>query len=227
MPQQQKPVHCRSDAYAYFAQQLPLINTTQGLERAATAIAMHQLVSVDVVKVEARLDALGEKVKSRVHGRQQVALLAHLHDVLFDEERFSGAEENYYTAENSYLPCVLETRRGLPITLTLIYKAVAERVGLRVQGINAPGHFMAGVEIDGERMLVDPYFAGEALSQDEALERVQRVTRLDMPLTEAVLPVATHRQWLARMLHNLQNLFERGGTERDLGAMLELRRLLD
>ena len=63
------------------------------------------------------------------------AVLAHLHEVLFDEEGFAGNVDDYYNVANSYLPVVLETRRGIPISLTLLYKLVAERLGLPVQGV--------------------------------------------------------------------------------------------
>jgi regulator of sirC expression with transglutaminase-like and TPR domain len=77
-----------------------------------------------------------------------------------------GNATDYYNPRNSYLPLVLKTREGLPITLTLVYKCVLDGLGLTVHGINAPGHFMAGVEsadADGAepaRMLVDPFEGG-------------------------------------------------------------------
>ena len=68
--------------------------------------------------------------------------------VLFEEEGFAGNLERYYNALNSYLPVVLNARRGLPIVLGLIYKAVGESAGLLVEGINAPGHFLVRIETD-------------------------------------------------------------------------------
>jgi len=108
-------------------------------------------------------------------------LLAHLHATLFDEEGYRGNTEDYYHPYNSYLPAVMETRHGLPITLTLLYKAVAERLGLRVEGINAPGHFMGAVRRDARDegagvLLVDAFDGGRMLSRDEALERVEAIT---------------------------------------------------
>src|SRR5207253_2280148 len=93
----------------------------------------------------------------------------------------------YYSPANSYLPEVLRTRRGLPITLVLIYKCVAERIGLEVQGINSPGHFLAAVR-RGERnknaekrggwMYVDPFYGGELLNRDDVCRRIAETTGL-------------------------------------------------
>lgn len=220
------PKYCRPQAHAYFAAQMPIINTTQGLMRAAIGLSMHQMDGVDPLVIEAKVTRLADRVRQRVHGRQPQALLAHLHDILFEEEQFAGNSQDYHNPSNSYLPAVLELRRGLPITLTLIYKCVAEQIGLRVHGLNSPGHFLAAVDLDDERMIIDPFFAGESLSREEAYERIQRVVG-EIPADETLLAVATHRQWIARMLINLQNVFEQQGEKQDRAAMLELYGLLD
>ena len=99
-------------------------------------------------------------------GCRNVHTMAHLHDVLFDVVGFVGNVDDYYNPANSYLPNVLRTRRGLPITLVLIYKCVAEQLGLTVRGINSPGHFLASVRNDSAAaastkdsswMYVDPW----------------------------------------------------------------------
>lgn len=221
-----EPKHCKPESHAYFAAQMPIINTTAGLVRAAIGLSMHQMSGVDPAMVELKLTRLADRVRTRVHGRQPQALLAHLHDVLFEEEQFAGNSQDYRNPQNSYLPAVLELRRGLPITLTLIYKAVAEQVGLKVYGLNAPGHFLAAIDLDDERMIIDPFFAGESLSREEAIERIRHVTG-DQPPDDSILPIATHRQWIARMLNNLRIFFEHAGEHDDMQAMCELHTILE
>ncbi len=92
------------------------------------------------------------KSSSRVSSGNPKALIARLHQVLFDERGFTGNADDYYAPENSYLPCVLESRRGIPVTLSLIYKSVAQRVGLSARGINTPAHFLG---VGGSQRLVD------------------------------------------------------------------------
>jgi regulator of sirC expression with transglutaminase-like and TPR domain len=159
-----------------------------------------------------------------------------LHDVLFDVAGFAGNVDDYYNPANSYLPEVLRTRRGLPITLALIYKCVAEGVGLAARGINTPGHFLVAVQspeaVGGARvasrpwMYVDPFYGGGVLDPQEVWRRVAEATGRDEPPSPHWLAPATHRQWLARMLNNLQAVFAHTGRERDLYAMQELQDLL-
>jgi len=230
------PAYCRARAHAAFAEQMPYIETTAGLFRAAFAISQHERPSADVARAEAVIESLAETVRRRVHTTSTQARLAHLHDVLFDVIGFRGNVDDYYDPANSYLPEVLRTRRGLPISLVLVYKCVAEGVGLRVHGINAPGHFLAAVETSDEVAVgrltrhwtfVDPFYGGALLDEQDIHRRITETTGRDSaPMPNWRAP-ATGRQWLARMLSNLQAAFASAGRERDLLAMQELQALLE
>lgn len=225
----ESPAYCRGLAFREFARALPEAHTPDGLFRAAWAIALHDMPDAQLATGQRAVEQLADAVCKRVRSNSTEALLAHLHDVLFDVAGFDGNIEDYYAAGNSYLPEVLETRRGLPITLALIYRTVAARIGLTVHGINAPGHFLAEVETGrGPRgmMYIDPFSSGRVLTLDEALERVAEATRREIEPTPAMLARATPRQWLARMLHNLQAIYGATGRERDVFAMQELEQLL-
>lgn len=222
-----EPVFCRPAAYHFFVQQLPQIETLDGLLNSAIAISMHAIDDAEPAAVEQELNGLVTRVMQRARSGASAALVAHLHAVLFDEEQFCGNSENYYSAINSYLPCVLRQRRGLPIALALVYKVVAERCGLKVDGVNSPGHFLLRVFQDGAPMIVDPFFRGQLLTRDEAYERLQHVTNRRIPRDDRMLAVATHRQWIARMLLNLEVLFRDQGNHLDESAMGELRAALN
>ena len=229
------PAYCRAAAFDAFAMEMPRVDSTTGLLRAAFAIARHEQPDSDVGQAEATIAELAETVRRRVHSSNIEAKLAHLHDVLFDVVGFVGNVEDYYNPANSYLPDVLRTHRGLPITLVLIYKCVAERIGLNVQGINSPGHFLAAVRnhdalntatIPSTWMYVDPFYGGELLDRDDVCRRVAETTgRMPGQFAQWLSP-ATHRVWLSRMLNNLQAIFAHAGRERDLYAMQELQELL-
>jgi regulator of sirC expression with transglutaminase-like and TPR domain len=220
------PHFCRPLAYEHFCRQLDSLDATPSLVQAAVAIAMHELEGIVPDEVSSRLNRLAARVGGRVHSGNQEALLAHLHDVLFVEEGFAGNTDQYYAAENSYLPVVLQTKRGLPIILALIYKTVAEGVGLQVEGINSPAHFLVRVRAAAEWMLVDPFFHGQSLSRQEAFLRLEQVGGRDVPRDDRILTPATHQQWLARILANLQSLFANQGRQDDLAAMTELQEAL-
>ncbi len=222
-----QPVVCRPEAFRLFAEQLPHLHTTDGLLRAAVAIAMHAMDDVDPDNVDDILLAYATRVRSRVSGRQIQAVLAHLHHVLFTEEGFTGNQENYYHPLNSYLPAVLESKRGIPVSLALVYKVVAERVGLHAEGLNAPGHFLVRVRGARDWMIVDPFYGGDLLNREEAFERIERVTGRSIPHTRHYLQPATHAQWLSRILANLQHVLAAQDRRNDLAAMNELQALLD
>lgn len=227
MPQ---PSFCRLSAYQLFQEQLITIDESKadsgkGLFQAAFAIALHERPEASLAEVETIVENLADTVASRVRSRTSEALLAHLHDVLFDVYGLCGNVEDYYNPANSYLPDVLQARRGLPITLVLIYKRVAELLGLNVYGVNAPGHFLAEVEA-GESIYIDPFFSGELLNKNEVVKRIGQATGLEVKLSPNLLVRATHRQWLDRMLNNLQAAFAALGQERNVCAMQELQGLL-
>jgi regulator of sirC expression with transglutaminase-like and TPR domain len=230
------PAYCHPTAYATFAREMPRVDTTTALFRAACAIALHEHPTASVEDAEAVIRQLAATVNGRVRSAHPQARLAHLHDVLFDVVGFRGNVEDYYNPANSYLPDVLATHRGLPITLALVYKCVAEEVGLHVRGINAPGHFLAAVEcaeasasrVDaaGNWLYVDPFYGGGLLTKHDVYRRINESTGRDDPPSPAWLAPSSHRQWLARMLNNLQAVFAHTGRERDLYAMQELQDLL-
>jgi len=221
-----QPVICRPEAFHLFASQLNQLDETDALVRASIAVSMHRLGDVDVESLLETLRGYADVVRSRVRTKHVEAVLAHLHQVLFEDAGFRGDQRNYYDPRNSYLPEVLRRRLGIPITLTLIYKAVAERVGLRVEGVNAPGHFLARVYDASGAILVDPFFRGQMLTSEEALERLAQVTGRTIPPDTRLLRTATHAQWLMRIIANLQNIFTTTDQHQDLAAMNELQKLL-
>lgn len=224
-----RPTFCCPIAFDFFAHQLSRLDTTDGLIDAATAISMHSFDDVRPGRVRAVLRHYARLVCRRVRSDHPRARLAHLHAVLFDEAGFHGSSDNYYSPLNSFLPTVLESRQGLPATLALVYKAVAERVGLRVEGLNAPRHFLVRVHAGLDSLIVDPYHRGQVLTASEALRRCGVGGRGLGPGLGSVhsLPVADNRRWLSRMLGNLRAELAAHDRQIDLAAMGELQELLD
>jgi regulator of sirC expression with transglutaminase-like and TPR domain len=217
------PNFCNAEAYEQFLQCTENIESNEGLLGGAIAISRHFLDSSRCESVGWNLSGYSDQVLERVSGRSNDAKLAHLHDVLFDEAGFQGNTSNYYSVDNSLLPVVLESRMGIPITLALVYKIVAEEVGLKVDGINSPGHFLARVQLDGsDTMLVDPFQGGRILTESEALELVSGVSEHDPSDAKQLLPMCTHRQWLARILNNLHVVLLNESRFDDVSAMREL-----
>ena len=208
------------------ANQVAGLNSSRSLLCGSVAISRHQLEGVSVRQTERRIKELADRVRSRVHGMQTQAIIAHLHDVMFEEEGFIGNSQDYHNPLNSYLPAVLDNKRGLPITLCLVYKLVADRLGLQTWGIGLPGHFLIGCECNERLMLIDCYNGGRALSKDEAHQQIITQFGDESEWSDELLRPLTNRQWLTRMLQNLLNLFGAKDKYADVGAMLEMEMLL-
>lgn len=220
------PLCCASRAFRLLSKQLPHINSPDALLNGAVAISMHQMEDLDCAQVDSTIQDFADTVRSRVRGHQPQALLAHLHEYLFEELNFQGNTEDYYAPSNSYLPAVVQSKKGLPITLSLVYKLVAERVGLRSWGVGLPGHFLVGVECGGSPLLVDAFAGGRILTPEEAHERMMEMFGPEVEWSEELLRPASNRHWLTRILQNLLNVFGATGHYSDVAAVLELEMLL-
>jgi len=220
------PLCASPRAYNLLARQIQTINSSDALLQGALAIAMHQMEDVDIAAVDAQLQSYADTIRNRVRGSQPQALLAHMHELLFEEENFRGNIEDYYNPHNSFLPAVLESKLGLPITLSLVYKMVGERIGLRVWGIGLPGHFMVGVDMDGAPMLIDPFAEGREMSTEEAHEKLQEMFGSEVEWSPELLHAASNRHWLTRILQNLLNVYGSTNQYADVAAVLEMEMLL-
>ncbi|MDX1962363.1 MAG: transglutaminase-like domain-containing protein [Pirellulales bacterium] len=208
----------RPEVWQFYQAQLATLDQTDSLVRGVGAIAWQVNSDWHPDQSLRQLDDIASTVIRPLTSRAPTAVLAHLHEELFATLGFRGDPENYYQPQMSYLPLVLERRRGLPVLLTLVYKAVAERVGLVVEGVNTPGHFLAAVMADGSAttdwQLIDPFAGGRLLSTAEAAEQLSRVLGQSIQLTWDELPLAAHPQWLGRILLNLWTVFQQTGEER-------------
>jgi len=181
------------------------------LAEACLLIAQDAYPELDVAHYLARIDALAATVKSRIAGdafaeQKLVALNRHL----FNELGFRGDALDYYDPRNSYLNQVLERRAGIPITLSILYMEIGRRLGLRLQGVSFPGHFLVKLRVTGGQLVLDPFCGGEAQSEADLRARLAQVLPQGeagaLPLSQ-FLQAATSRQILARLLRNLKGIY--------------------
>jgi regulator of sirC expression with transglutaminase-like and TPR domain len=125
------PVACRPEAFQYVRQQLEQLDSTHGLVHSVFGVSLHALEDACPGAIDQELDRLADLVREQCSSANsprgnRTALITYLHEVLFEQEGFGGApQNNYYNPLNSYLPAVFRLKHGLPITLGLVYKAVA------------------------------------------------------------------------------------------------------
>jgi len=219
-------------ALDYFA---TLVADDEGLNlaEAATAIALDDVPHLDVQQVLAELDRLGERLRRRLPADSPPShRLRMLNQYFHGELGFAGNVNDYYAVGNSYLHEVLSTRRGIPITLAIIYMELAGHVGLRVKGVSFPGHFLMKLRLPQGEVVLDP-FSGRSLGRGELDEflspwrdRAGLAPDEPMPL-DTFLGTASPRQILARMLRNLKQIhLEQGDLPRLLGIQQRLVALL-
>ena len=199
-------------ALDYFAS-LVADDASLPLLEAAVAVAQHDYPRLDVQTTLAEVDTLAARLKRRLAAdAAPMQRLRLLNRFFFQELGFSGNVNDYYDPRNSYVHCVLETRRGIPITLALLYVELANQVGLDACGISFPGHFLAKVHMPQGEIVIDP-FTGQSMSRDalDALlvpyrRRGARDGLGDAPLVSFLQP-AQPREVIARMLRNLKEVF--------------------
>ncbi|MFO0917661.1 MAG: transglutaminase family protein [Planctomycetaceae bacterium] len=149
------------------------------------------------------LDRLAKKVRQGfTDDVDDAARLAALDRVLFQELGFHGSRTDYQNPSNSYLNEVLDDREGLPITLAVLYMELGRRVGLKIEGVGLPGHFVARVvPQSGEPQLIDVFEQGKRLSREEAIEKFHAIQA--GPWRDEFLAAQSVRAILVRMLRNL------------------------
>lgn len=183
------------------------------LAEAALLLAADEYPGIDVAAYLGRLDVLSDSVRRRLPASASVqARLAALNEVLFTEERFAGNTDEYYDPRNSFLNEVLDRRLGIPITLSIVYLAVGHRVGLTLEGVSFPGHFLVKLAVEDGLIVLDPYSGGVSLSEDELIGLLQRVAgQVDQAPMSLVplLATAGKKDILARMMRNLKAIYVR------------------
>jgi regulator of sirC expression with transglutaminase-like and TPR domain len=203
-------------ALEYFATLVADDETLPVLE-AAVAVAQDELPGLDVQGVLAQIDGLADRLRRRLPAdAAPLHRLRLLNRYFFHELGFAGNVNDYYAPGNSYLPTVLETRRGIPLTLALLYVELATQAGLTAQGVSFPGHFLVKLRLPRGEVVIDP-FNGQSLSREDLDERLQPLrARHGLPGDDEVplglfLQAAPAREMVARLLRNLCEIHRAAG----------------
>ena len=162
------------------------------------------------VEADAELDRFAAEIGPAVAAEADISgQVAALSEYVFDRLGFAGNREAYYDPANSYLNKVLTSRRGIPISLSVILVELARRVGLSASGIGLPGHFIVAVEAasGGDLLYLDPYNGGAPLTMKDCERLVRESTGYEGPLEPDWLRPAPARAIVGRMLNNLRGIY--------------------
>lgn len=186
------------------------------LARTCLMIAQDAYPRLDVERYMTEIERMALRLRGRLPptGDAEERIVA-LNDFLFEDLGFVGNIDDYYDPRNSYLNEVIDRKTGIPITLSVLYLEVGRRIGLPLEGVSFPGHFLVRVRLRGGTLVVDPFAGGTPLSEAELRARLQRVippgVAGNVPLAE--LPIdqflepASKRQILSRVLRNLKAIY--------------------
>lgn len=177
------------------------------LAEVALLVAEAQRPGVDVEDQLGRLDDIARGVSERLPpDADAVQTVLAINQHLFHELGFSGAGAEYYDPRNSFLDEVLTSKRGIPITLAILYIDVGRQLGLDLHGVAFPGHFLVRCEMDDGVVIIDPYGGGATLDRDDLQSRLRETRNgevADETLDDMLVP-ASPRDVAARMLRNLK-----------------------
>jgi regulator of sirC expression with transglutaminase-like and TPR domain len=161
----------------------------------------------DLEAARANASELGRQVRDRLAWGEPG--IDALRQVLFVDAGFQGDQETYDEPHNSSVASVIERRRGMPITLSIVTVEVARRAGIRLAGIGLPGHFVVGGTDLPEETYLDPFDGGVLRDRDSVARRVSAVFGSPLSLPDEIFAPDTERSILARVLSNLRRSWER------------------
>lgn len=183
---------------------------TPDLEEGSLLISRFGFADVDAPVYTAWLDKIAAEVTAEIPADAGIAeSVRRLTNHVFHGLGFAGNETRYYDPDNSYLSRVIDTRRGIPVTLTVLILLLARRLRLPVYGVGTPGHFLAGFKEGGSSLYVDCFRGGQLMSLPEVKRMLVRNGYDWRP--ELGKPVGS-RDILARMLRNLISIYQKTGS---------------
>ena len=208
---------------------------TVPLFEAAASLAQDEYPDLDMVELFTDLDRLKAKLHKRAGREQdQVKRVTLINAFFYEEMGFAGNVNDYYDPDNSFVHRVMHTRRGIPISLAVIWIELAKELELQADGVNFPGHFLMTVNLTSlgqGRVVVDP-FTGDCLSREDILHRIHNVSTPGQrqsrkhpdELLAIYLQPVNEREILWRMLRNLEEIYR---TRGDSGRLQKIHARID
>ncbi len=193
------------------------------------SLAQDEYPDLNVQQVLGDVDQLLARLKRRMPpDAAPLQRLRGLNQFYYRDLGFGGNANDYYDPDNSYLNAVLRTRRGIPISLAVIWLELAQGLGLHARGVSFPGHFMIKVNLPKGQVVMDP-LNGQSLSREELSERLDPFKRRSGLIDEFEVPMglylqsAPSRDIVARMLRNLKEIYK---TQQDWPRLVAVQNRL-
>lgn len=191
------------------------------LARAALLVAAECDANVDVDDELSRIRGWGDELASRIDpGWNNLQKLARLRAFLFEELGFRGDRNDYFSPSNSLLHEVVQRRRGIPLTLGILMLELGWRVGMPLEGVGFPGHFLVRLAGEPRDLLLDPFSRGMVVREEDCHRMLRDTTKGRMTYEPGMIASVRRRDMLLRLLYNLKNAYvRRGDDELALGVV--------
>jgi regulator of sirC expression with transglutaminase-like and TPR domain len=205
----------------YFRMLVQDAQTTPLLE-SAIVLGRMAYPELDLQQVQADVDALAAQLAQACRSvSTERSRLSHALQWFYGTHGFAGNAQQYYDADNSYLHRVIATRRGIPISLAVLFTELTRHIGLELSGVAFPGHFLIRADLHEGVVIIDP-FTGASLDRESL---VQRAAPYGVD-PERLLGPASAPQILMRMLNNLQAIYAQQGRDELLEHCMARLRIL-
>jgi regulator of sirC expression with transglutaminase-like and TPR domain len=182
--------------------------TTVQLVEAALAISWEEYPNIDLSSYRDALDEMATVLQQRVQGiSYPLKIISEINRYLFEEQNFCGNENNYYDPRNSFLTDVITRRMGIPLTLSIIYMAIGDRIGFPLEGVSLPGHFIIRPHRSDVEVFIDPFAKGEIMFKEDCAAKLTQIYGDQAELKPEYLETVGVRQILERMLMNLKLIY--------------------
>jgi regulator of sirC expression with transglutaminase-like and TPR domain len=196
------------DRYKIFRRAVDCPDDQIDLGRAALAVAADEYPELRMETYLTRLDQLAAAACDCSAGESNpYRLLASVNFVLFTREGYRGNRDDYYDPKNSFLNDVIDSRKGVPITLSVLYMEVARRVGLKLHGVGFPGQFLVKYLGNEEEIVIDPFDKGEVRGVEELQQMLDGLYDGKVAFQPEFLAPVSNRQIIQRMLNNLKTIY--------------------
>ena len=217
-----------SDPFQNFRQIVDRPNEQIDLGRAALAIALDDYPALEIPTYLARLNELAAAVTRHIGPQADVyRKILGLNTVLFGQERFRANRAEYFDPKNSFLNEVLDRKTGIPITLSVLYMEVAQRVELPLAGVSFPGHFPVKYGSGDDEIILDPFNEGEMKTTANLKKMIDEQYSGKVKFQRDFLEASTKKQILKRMLNNLKVIYLRDDALMKALPVIERMVILD
>jgi len=198
------------------------------LARGALLIAHEEYPVLDIEAYLDKIAVLAREAEMVVKmGNDTIEKIQLLSHFLFEQKGFEGNREEYADPRNSFLNEVLDRRRGIPISLSILYLEVGRRLGLSLYGVGFPTHFLVKAVDERGELIIDPFYDGAILTLEEIRARLTQVYGQPVEVSPAHLKPIGTRHILVRMLRNLKAIYLKGADSTRALSALDRILLLD